>query len=99
MKKILLIWVVLLLGMASSAGNDTFVDAVTFDKDIKPIFQKYCASCHFGSLNYDASYKNRNKILRKFVRSRQMPPKYVSERPNKAEILLVKQWIETGAKK
>ena len=72
---------------------------VTFTNDVRPIFKKYCAECHFGSLSYDAAYKNRNNIYNKFVRLRQMPPKYSGVQPTELEVQLVKQWIDQGAKK
>jgi len=94
-----LLIVLYITGLVMASNATTFSREVTFSKDVRPIFQKYCASCHFGALNYEASKANKEKIYSKFVRSRQMPPKYVSERPNEAEVALVKQWIETGAKK
>jgi len=93
MKKIILIFSVLLICLLSRAED------ITFNKDIRPIFKRYCAGCHFGSINYSAAYQNREKIYSKFVRSRQMPPKYISDRPSLLEVKLVRKWIENGAKK
>jgi hypothetical protein len=93
MKKLILIFTVLFLGIMSRA------DEISFKQDVRPIFKRYCAGCHFGSINYSAAYQNRSKIYSKFVKSRQMPPKYISDRPSAVEVELVRRWIESGAKK
>jgi hypothetical protein len=93
MKVLTIIYVLLFIGIGAKA------EEVSFKQDVRPVFKRYCAGCHFGSLNYSAAYQNRIKILNKFVRSRQMPPKYISDRPSRVEVELVRRWIESGAKK
>ena len=73
-------------------------EIVTFEKNIRPIFQSHCISCHPGSVNYSVAYKQRDKIFKKVVRLREMPPKYAT-RPNENEIELIRKWIENGAKR
>lgn len=79
--------------------NSNFsVVEVTFTNDMKPIFKRYCVSCHAGILNYEVAYKQRGKIYNKFVKNSKMPPKY-AEQPSQVDVDLVKAWIEQGAKK
>ena len=70
---------------------------VTF-KDVKPIFQRYCVSCHEGSMTYEGAVASKDKILQKLVNLKQMPPKYISDRPSESEVELIKKWILTGTK-
>ncbi len=98
MNKIVLMIMIIVGIFYVNANARVFSRDVTFTEDIKPIFQKHCSSCHFGAVEYTSAFKNKDRIYNKFVRLRSMPPKYVNTRPNEAELLLVKQWIETGAK-
>lgn len=99
-----LIHVVLILAVVNAFmlvnAKTTFVeDDVTYTENIRPIFQKYCVSCHEGSMNYEGAVASKDKILKKLVNLKQMPPKYISDRPTDAEIELIKKWILTGTKK
>lgn len=86
--------VVSLLFVMTANSNE-----ITYNQNVKPIFQKYCLECHPGTLQYETAVKYKDKILVKLVKLRQMPPKYVGTRPTDAEIELIKQWILNGTKK
>lgn len=69
---------------------------ISFEKHVRPIFQKHCSSCHVGSLDYETSYRQRDRIREK-VTKREMPPRYRLQL-NEQEVEIVKQWLEQGAK-
>ena len=96
--KILGFLAVLGLVVAVNATTNFTEDEVTYTQNIRPIFQKYCVSCHEGSMNYEGAVASKDKILKKLVNLKQMPPKYISDRPTDAEIELIKKWILTGTK-
>src|SRR5262245_40782584 len=71
-----------LLAVASSRSASTAAtaDAVTWSKDIAPLFQRHCQGCHrpgeigpFSLVDYPDAYRERRKILRA-VERRKMPP-------------------------
>ena len=97
--KVLGFLAVLGLVVAVNATTNFTEDEVTYTQNIRPIFQKYCVSCHEGSMNYEGAVASKDKILKKLVNLKQMPPKYISDRPTDAEIELIKKWILTGTKK
>src|SRR5438876_5510640 len=77
-----------------------------FSQDLKPIFAKYCVSCHGGSkpkahLALDA-FKDEGAILKNAelldkiqekIRAREMPP-LNKPQPNEAERKLLTRWID-----
>jgi hypothetical protein len=75
--------VLLLLGTAVSQGFAAEPDgAVTFNKDVLPIVQKNCQSCHrpgqIGPMSL-LSYKEARpwaKAIKEAVRTKKMPPWY-----------------------
>lgn len=87
---------------------------VTYSKDIAPLLQQHCVSCHragqLGPMSlrtYDEVRPWSKAILRQ-VATRTMPPfpaagpigRYVDDpRLTDAEIELVKRWVETGSPK
>lgn len=101
MKTILIAWgllvtsVTLLISGTSHPGM--LMSTIGFEKDVKPIFQKHCAECHQGSLDYATSYRQRTKIYDKVVK-REMPPKYRLQLSD-MERRTVKLWLKQGAKK
>jgi uncharacterized membrane protein len=94
-------------GNSGSAGNtsnsnckEVASDLVTYDEDIKPIFQTYCKTCHSaGPLNW-LDYKNfmskegRLQILatRLFIKGDM--PMAGADKPTQNEMNLIKKWIE-----
>ena len=97
--KVLGFLAVLGLVVAVNATTNFTEDEVTYTQNIRPIFQKYCVSCHEGSMNYEGAVASKDKILKKLVNLKQMPPKYISDRPTDAEIELIKKWILKKKKK
>lgn len=73
-------------------------NTVRYEADIKPLFQQYCSQCHSGAMKYEVAVELQDRIYKKFVEQRSMPPKY-SNQPTDAEVNLVKKWIELGAKR
>ena len=96
-------------GAAQAAGPDT---AVTFAKDVAPIFYKSCAECHrptmfapMSLLTYDAARPYARSIKQK-VAARQMPPWGADPahgtfkndpRLTQAEIDTIVAWVDAGA--
>src|SRR5213594_1941466 len=96
---------------ASAAGPDT---AVTFTKDVAPIFYKSCAECHrptmfapMSLLTYEAARPYARSIKQKVV-ARQMPPWGADPahgtfkndpRLTQAEIDTIAAWVDAGAVK
>ena len=96
-------------GAAQAAGPDT---AVTFTKDVAPIFYKSCAECHrptmfapMSLLTYDAARPYARSIKQK-VAARQMPPWGADPahgtfkndpRLTQAEIDTIVAWVDAGA--
>lgn len=77
---------------------------VTYTKDIKPIFEKHCASCHNSGwadknwMDYDTAKKNSLKIKDRVFVVKDMPPGNLTEMTDK-ERETVAQWVDQGAKK
>ncbi len=94
-------------GVGGSTGNtatnnckEVASDMVTYDEDIKPIFQTYCKDCHSaGPLNW-LDYKNfmskegRLQILATRVFIKGDMPMAGFEKPTQNEMNLIKKWIE-----
>ncbi len=76
---------------------------ITYTKDIKPIFEKRCSSCHNGHtpqrnwLDYDTAYANRLKIKNKVWIEQSMPPSGISMEPEERH--KISDWVDFGAKK
>src|SRR5262249_40522324 len=95
--------------VAQAAGPDT---AVTFTKDVAPIFYKSCAECHrptmfapMSLLTYDAARPYARSIKQKVV-ARQMPPWGADPahgtfkndpRLTEQEIATISAWVDAGA--
>jgi mono/diheme cytochrome c family protein len=98
---------------AGSASGTKNAPAVTFTKDIAPIFFKHCAECHrpgeaapFSVLTYKET-RPWAKSIREKVANRTMPPWHADphvgawandRRLTPAEIERVTTWVEQGAK-
>jgi hypothetical protein len=111
-------WAGLLLGIASlTATNSTITAqdtsaAPTFSKDVLPILQKNCQSCHrpgqigpFSMLSYSNTRPWAKSIKAKVV-SRQMPPwfaephgrEFANDRSLKqSDIDIISRWADAGA--
>src|SRR5690348_9557302 len=92
----------------------TYVSNVTFTKDVAPIVQKHCQSCHrpgegtpFSLLTYEEA-KPWAKLMRQMVQQRQMPPwfedghtaKFANNRSlTQAQIDTIVAWENAGAPK
>src|SRR5438874_5348640 len=87
-----------------NAGKKEIADS--FAKDLRPIFAKYCVSCHGGSkpkahLALDAfkdeeSFSKDPEVLDKIqekIRAREMPPQNKPQ-PGEAERKLITRWID-----
>ena len=96
-----------------AAVNDNDSDKpVTYTKDIAPIFNKNCASCHrtgevapFALLSYKDAAKHARQI-ETVTQSRYMPPWKPEpgfaefqdmRRLSDSEIALIKRWVDSGA--
>ncbi len=75
----------------------------TYTKDIKPIFEKRCSSCHNSHtpqrnwLDYDTAYANRIKIKNRVFIELSMPPSGISMELE--ERWKISDWVDFGAKK
>ncbi len=75
---------------------------LSFEKDIKPIVQAKCLTCHgeystFGKwMNYDESFAKKDKIMQRVVVDKTMP---LGAPLSEEEINIFKEWINGGAKK
>ena len=112
MKKFKLILAVLVIGVLSSCQSNTYdeiggyVDTPSYEKNIKPIFDNECASCHFQGNTSQGNYNEyydyatiRQSVefgntLRDVDSTHTMPK---SAAPlSKAKIKLLYQWKNTG---
>src|SRR5438105_7382439 len=96
--------------LRATAGEDS--KPVTFTKDVLPILQKNCQSCHrpgeIAPMSF-LTYKDTRpwaKAMKEAVVSRQMPPWFVDpgyghfandRRLSDAEIKAISAWAEAGA--
>lgn len=76
---------------------------ITYTRDAKPLFQKYCAQCHNAGwpdknwLNYDTAKENALKIKERVYTLKNMPLGLSSITDSEREV--IKQWVDQGAKK
>src|SRR5215510_12707034 len=111
--------IVLLIGLATitasmlaKAAEETKNGAVTFNKDVLPILQKNCQTCHRPGEIAPMSFLTYNearpwaKGMKEAVVSRQMPPWFADpayghfandRRLNDAEIKAISAWADAGA--
>jgi len=111
--------IVLLIGLATitasmlaKGAEETKNGAVTFNKDVLPILQKNCQTCHRPGEIAPMSFLTYNetrpwaKGMKEAVVSRQMPPWFADpayghfandRRLNDAEIKTISAWAEAGA--
>src|SRR6188472_3184022 len=113
----LIVWIAAVAtmgGQQPSAVPPASPDAVTFNRDIAPIFQKHCTACHrpgqmapMSLLTYESARPWARSIQRQ-VTARTMPP--WSADPSigtwandpslsSSEIATISRWVETGAAK
>lgn len=90
----------------TKAGNNsknqmTTTDfAVTYNRDIKPIFERTCSACHNeGSAipnwnNYDVSFAKKDRLLDRVVIKKDMP---LGVPMSDEERALVGEWLKLGA--
>jgi len=75
----------------------------TYNANIHPLFQKYCASCHGdGSdagnlLDYATAYSMKNAILSAVVGDHSMPMGSAGKKITEDERNLIGQWVKDGA--
>ena len=97
----------------ASQANSTIAKNPTFSKDVAPIFNKNCATCHrpgeaapFSTLSYK-DVRPWAKSIREQVSKRQMPPWHADphvgqwsndRRMTQAEIDTIVAWVDQGAK-
>jgi hypothetical protein len=118
MKKLILPVAIALFGVVlNSAGavfSSTSKAAVTFTRDVAPIFQKRCEECHHAngvapmSLVTYEEVRPWARAIREKVINRTMPPFHATgaigryhadPRLTDAEIETIKDWVDGGAKK
>jgi hypothetical protein len=103
---------VLVAGMSAFAGSTSSTSRVTFDKDVLPILQKNCQSCHrpgevapMSLLTYEAT-RPWAKAIKTAVLSKKMPPwfadatshHFTNERKlSESEINTLVAWVDNGA--
>lgn len=86
----------------TNAGDNTQTGdaAVTYVRDIKPLFQRLCAACHNeGSAipnwnSYEISFAKKDRLLDRVVIKRDMP---LGMPMNDEERTLVAEWLKLGA--
>src|SRR5260370_124953 len=99
-----------LVGLISAIAASA--EPVTFTKEIAPIIQEHCASCHrpgqpgpFSLLSF-ADVQRRARLIASVTASRYMPPwkpepdhgEFVGERRLSAtQIQLIQEWVAEGA--
>jgi hypothetical protein len=104
--------VVLVAGMSAFAGNTSSPSPVTFNKDVLPILQKNCQSCHrpgevapMSLLSYEST-RPWAKAIKTAVLSKKMPPwfagdtsrHFTNERKlSEGEINTLVAWVDSGA--
>lgn len=97
---------------STSASGTKNAKAVTFSKDVAPIFNKQCAECHrpgesapFSTLSYK-DVRPWAKSIKEKVANRTMPPwhadahvgKFANDRTmSKTEIDTIVAWVDSGA--
>jgi hypothetical protein len=107
----------LVVGVAASAtssrvGAETSTASVTFNKDVLPILQKNCQSCHrpgeIGPMSF-LTYKDTRpwaRAMKEAVTSRKMPPWFAHDtdaalandkRLGAADIATISTWADSGA--
>jgi len=104
--------VVLVTGISAVAGNTSSTSPVTFNKDVLPILQKNCQSCHrpgevapMSLLTYDST-RPWAKAIKTAVLSKKMPPWFAGATPRhftnerkltESEISTLVAWTDGGA--
>lgn len=104
--------VIFLLGISLATAEERPSGGVTFSKDIAPIFQQRCQSCHrpgqigpMSLLTFDES-RPWAKAIRKEVQERRMPPFHAAgpigfflddPRMSEKEIATIAAWVDGGA--
>ena len=102
----------MLLAGAAFAGTTTGASSVTFNKDVLPILQKNCQTCHrpgeigpMAFLNYEGT-RPWAKSIKQAVLTKQMPPWFADPRYghfsnerklSDADIKTVVAWVDAGA--
>ena len=95
---------VLMLLTLLSWNQETLLAATpSFQKDIRPIFEKRCSMCHNNEvwkernwLDYDTAVKNKDRILNRVWIVKDMPP---SGDLSMDERVLIKKWIDKDTPK
>ena len=88
----------------NDSAPDLVIERVTFDKDILPLMQKHCVSCHnarstLGDYsNYRVVSRKKDPIYQRTVVTKDMP---TADKPRlkKEEEELIEKWIQSGAPK
>ena len=109
---LLSVCLVVAIGLGLLKSDAGHADSVTWSKEIAPLVQQHCQSCHrpgdigpFPLVSYDDAYRERQKILRA-VERRKMPPwkpvpgfgEFLDvRRLGDGEIALIRDWVAAGA--
>jgi hypothetical protein len=104
--------VVLIAGIPALAASTSSTPAVTFNKDVLPILQKNCQSCHrpgevapMSLLTYEAT-RPWARAIKTAVLSKKMPPWFAGATPRhftnerkltESEINTLVAWVDNGA--
>ena len=109
LKLFLLVW--LLASMSGQALGDLSPDLKTFDKDVKPLLQRYCVQCHGateseGNLRLDeinpdvvtGEHFDRWEDIREAFNSGEMPPED-QQQPTPKERETITRWLDLEFKK
>lgn len=81
----------------------TNVYALTYTKDIKPIFKDRCSQCHNETwpdknwMDYETAKKHKDVIKKRMV-EKTMPPSNATGLTDKERDTIIK-WVDEGAKK
>lgn len=87
-------------GSAANIQTSSGDFAVTYSRDIKPIFEKTCSACHNeGSAipnwgNYEVSFAKKDRLLDRVIIKKDMPLGFPMSDEERA---LVGEWLKLGA--
>jgi hypothetical protein len=114
MNKLLFVSILTFACAALAASSDRTTTAVTFSKQVAPIFQKRCEECHRANGAAPMSFTTFEEVrpwaksIKEKVTSRQMPPFHATgplgryrddPRLTDQEIDTIKAWVDAGAPK
>ena len=99
--KMFKLYLLIILFTSCTKISPTLPKIVTYKKDIRPLVETKCATCHNEStpernwLNYKTIYDKRERVRFRVLVVRDMPQGYAM---TEYERLLVGKWVDQGSK-